>query len=84
LAGGEFTGNPKAGEIVLAVSARLGDADWGIIQSPFMRDNAKTVAFEYKATLAGDELEYFETTYLEIYGRKFEHTDTNRLRRNAS
>jgi hypothetical protein len=84
LAGGTFAGDPKAGEVVLEVGAKLGDADWGILQSPFMRDNAKTVAFEYKATLSGDELEYSETTFLEIYGRSFDHTDTNQLRRTAN
>ena len=84
LAGGTFEGDPKAGEVVLEVAAKLGDPDWGILQSPFMRDNAKTLAFEYRATLRGDELEYAETTHLEIYGRRFEHTDANRLKRTSA
>ena len=81
LAGGTFSGDAKAESIVLEVASKLGDPDWGIIQSPFMRDNASTVAFEHKVTLAAGELRYAETTYLEIYGRKFDHTDENVLKR---
>ncbi len=44
-----------------------------------MRDNASTLAFRHKITLAGDRLSYAETTRLEIYGRHFEHTDENEL-----
>ena len=81
LAGGSFSGDVNAAEVVLEVAAQLGDPDWGIIQSPFMRDNASTDAFEHTIAIAGDELRYAETTHLNIYGRKFEHTDENVLRR---
>lgn len=81
LAGGTFTGNAKADEVVLEVRAKRGDDDWGIIQSPFMRDKASTEAFEHKITVGGDRLSYAETTYLQIYGRRFDHTDQNELRR---
>jgi hypothetical protein len=81
LAGGSFAGDANAKQIVLEVAAKLGDPDWGIIQSPFMRDNASTVAFENKVTLAGDELHYAETSHLDIYGKKFAHTDENTLKR---
>ena len=67
--------------VVLGVRAKLGDADWGIAQSPFMRDNASTVAFDHRLTIDGDTLLYVETTTLEIYGRRFEHTDQNALMR---
>ena len=83
LAGGVFSGDAKAEEVVLQVKAKRGDDDWGIIQSPFMRDNACTEAFEHRITLRGDRLSYAETTYLQIYGRSFEHTDQNELRRTA-
>jgi len=78
LAGGTLaadTGKP----LVLRVEAKLGDESWGIVQSPFMRANAKTTAFKYEATVDGDSLRYAETTILEIYGRTFEHTDQNEL-----
>ncbi len=61
------------------MAAKLGDPDWGIVQSPFMRDNASTVAFRHEVTIDGDQLSYAETTSLEIYGRRFEHTDQNEL-----
>jgi hypothetical protein len=79
LAGGEHA-RPSDGEAVtLKVSARKGDVDWGIIESPFMRDNATTTSFEHTLTVDGDSLTYDETTMLHIYGREFEHTDTNSL-----
>ena len=80
LAGGSFTGD-TAGEVVIEVAAKLGDADWGIVQSPFMRDNAKTVAFEHKLVVNGDTLVYSETTTVDIYGKTFAHTDGNTLQR---
>lgn len=82
LAGGRWTaGGGSAVEV--SVAARLGDPDWGILQSPFMRDKASTTAFEHTLKLDGDTLSYAETTHLEIYGRSFEHTDANTLVRGA-
>ena len=78
LAGGKFkSGTP----VVFDVAARLDDPDWGIIQSPFMRDKARTLEFRHRVTLDGDTLSYSETTVLDIYGRTFEHTDQNELTR---
>ena len=78
LAGGRYidAGPP----LKLAVAAKLDDPDWGIIQSPFMRGQAKTVAFSHELSVADGILSYSETTSLEIYGRSFEHTDENQLR----
>ena len=82
VAGGRYEAPADAsGPVVLEVAAKLGDADWGIAQSPFMRDEAKTVEFRYRATLEGDRLHYAETTVLEIYGNRFDHTDENELSR---
>ena len=83
LAGGTFAEDAKADEIVLSVHAKLGDADWGVVQSPFMRDQASTEAFEHRITLRGDRMSYAETTHLQIYGRSFEHTDENELKRSG-
>ncbi|ROR32372.1 heme-binding beta-barrel domain-containing protein [Inmirania thermothiophila] len=80
LAGGRFEITPE-GATVIEVRAALDDADWGIVQSPFMREQARTVAFEHRVTVHGDRLHYRETTHLAIYGRRFEHTDESRLRR---
>jgi len=82
LAGGTFAlGDVGADKVVLEVAAKLGDDQWGIIQSPFMRDNARTVEFRHRLTVQDDQLSYAETTFLEIYGRSFEHTDENVLKR---
>jgi len=77
LAGGECSKDTTQ----IEVRAKLGDPDWGITQSPFMRDNAKTVGFHHLLEVSGDELRYEETTFLEIYGRSFDHTDANTLQR---
>ena len=65
----------------LAVRAAIGDADWGIVQSPFMRDKARTLEFTHEITIDGDSLFYSETTVLDIYGKRFDHTDGNTLLR---
>jgi hypothetical protein len=85
LAGGRYDASGgHDSPVELAVSARLGDPDWGIIQSPFMRDKARTVEFRHDLTVDGKTLSYSETTVLEIYGRTFEHTDENQLTPNQS
>ncbi|MCZ6571374.1 MAG: heme-binding beta-barrel domain-containing protein [Deltaproteobacteria bacterium] len=83
LAGGSFEGDASGSEVVLDVYAKKGDPDWGIIESPFMRDSASTVAFEHRVEVSGDCMSYSETTSLDIYGRKFDHTDTNELTRTS-
>jgi len=78
LAGGDATTTDKG--ITLKVQAKLGDPDWGIVQSPFMRDNASTVSFEHELTVNGDQMAYSETSLIDIYGKpQFEHTDRNKL-----
>ena len=74
----------KGGDIVLEVSAKNGDSDWGIAESPFMRDNASTTAFELRVEVNGDRMKYAQTTHLDIYGGSFDHTDESELTRTAS
>ena len=82
LAGGEHPGPVERGKsVTLKVHAKLGDPDWNIVQSPFMRDNASTLEFSHELTVDGDRLSYFETTVVDIYGKTFEHTDENELTR---
>jgi len=80
IAGGMHSGaKGDDGNIVLEVSASLDDKDWQIIQSPFMRDNARTTAFQHQIIVGDGKLSYSETTIVEIYGEVFEHTDCNEL-----
>jgi hypothetical protein len=81
LAGGQYSSSGQNAEIVLEVSAKIDDPDWSIVQSPFMQDKAKTIAFKHEVVIGKDKLRYAETTTLDIYGRIFEHTDTNELTR---
>lgn len=69
------------GTIILAVSASIDNPDWSIVQPPFLSAKASTTAFSHQVTLKGDQLTYTETTSLDIYGRAFEHTDSNELLR---
>jgi hypothetical protein len=82
LAGGQVPLQAGYGnKVTLSVRAALGDPDWGIVQSPFMRDKAKTTAFTHTITVDGDSLTYSESTMLNIYGKVFDHTDTDTLKR---
>jgi len=78
LAGGSATAVDN-GMIDLVVAASVTSDDWSIIQSPFMRDNARTTEFRQKITVGGGRMSYSETTMVEIYGRVTEHTDGNEL-----
>ena len=79
LAGGKYKSSAK--NTTLDVKASLKDKNWGIIQSPFMRENASTLEFKQKIKVSAKKLEYSETTVLKIYGKKFNHTDKNKLTR---
>jgi len=81
IAGGTFRGSAEASQIVLDVKAGIEDPAWEIVQSPFMRDNAKTLEFRHRISVVGDTLVYEETTLLDIYGSRFHHTDENTLTR---
>jgi hypothetical protein len=80
LAGGKYGGETDSdGRIILNVAAAIDDESWQIIQSPFMRDNARTTAFRQELIVGNDRLSYSETTMVDIYGKTFEHTDQNDL-----
>ncbi|PCI70436.1 MAG: hypothetical protein COB38_07265 [Gammaproteobacteria bacterium] len=79
LAGGVVT--ELNGETIFQVSAKSGSDTFGIIQSPFMKEKAKTKAFEMTLKVTGDELSYVETMSLFIYGKDFEHSDRSQLKR---
>ena len=81
LAGGSAPATSDPTHVVLEVRAAQGDPDWGIIESPFMRENATTEAYEIRLEVDGDRMQYSQTTSLDIYGRKFAHTDDSELKR---
>jgi len=80
LAGGKAIVNDD-GSIEFNVEAAIDSDEWGIIQAPFMQENAKTTGFTQKIIVNGNQLQYSESTMLDIYGRQFEHTDNNILTR---
>lgn len=79
LAGGKATVNGSA--TTIEVQAKLDDADWGVVQQPFLRDNASTKAFRMSLTVEGNTLKYREITTLNIYGKTFAHSDENEMTR---
>jgi len=80
LAGGSAVS--EGNRTIFRVRAVEDDPDWGIVQSPFMQEKARTTEFRHELTVEGDSLSYEETTVLDIYGRKgYLHTDRNTLHR---
>ncbi|MCB1160966.1 MAG: FABP family protein [Leptospiraceae bacterium] len=79
LATGSFTKTEK--EIIIKVEAIKEKQDFSILQSPFMLQNAKTNSFTREFRISTDTLSYFQNVHLDIYGKTFEHTDKNELRR---
>jgi len=77
LAGGEYQENN--GESIFSVEAKAGSETYGIVQSPFMLEKAKTKVFKMDLSVKGNELNYHEVTSLHIYGKDFEHTDKSTL-----
>lgn len=81
IAGGNYPLQAEySGAIKLSVKAAE-NSDWGIAQSPYMAAKARTLFFNHDLTVDGDNLSYFETTRLDIYGKTFDHTDGNHLKR---
>jgi len=81
IAGGKFdANNADKDAATFNVNAKI-DGEWGIVQSPFMKNNAKTIEFTQELRVNASELSYTQTMLLDIYGRSFEHTDDNVLTR---
>lgn len=78
------SGNAKTeanGEITITVQTDENSETGGIIQTSFMHKKAKSTSFKLSMTIKGDELQYEETTMVDIFGKSFEHIDTNILRK---
>jgi hypothetical protein len=71
--------NYKNGKLEFEIEAGIDNKDWGIIQSPFMKEKALTKNYHQKMMIENGKMEYEEITMLNIYGREFEHTDKNEL-----
>ncbi len=82
LASGSFQKSMHIGnEIIIKVSANLDAPDPGIVQSPFMKKNAKTSNFKRELIISGNLLSYTQETTVEIYNKTFNHEDRNELTR---
>jgi len=79
LAGGKAQENNNG--CILDVSAKAGSETFGIVQSPFMLEKAKTTAFHMKLSIQENQLHYRQETSLHIYGKDFEHIDESTLQR---
>jgi len=82
VAGGTYAGETDEERcVVLDLAAKLGDPEWGIVQSPFMTRRASSMEFRQTVNVGGGKMTYSQTTLVDIYGKVFEHTDENRLSR---
>jgi len=81
MAGGKAETEDESNTVTLKVASKLGDPDWGIVESPFMRDNASTLEYRHEMIIQPDCLSYEQTSVLDIYGRRFDHTDKSVLKR---
>ena len=79
LAGGVFEATEPPTPVRLQVRAAIDNSDWSIVQSPFMQEKARTVEFSHEVSVIGETMTYSETTLVEIYGKRVDHTDTNTL-----
>ncbi len=79
LAGGQY--QERDGDSVFVVEAQAGSETYGIVQSPFMSEKAKTHAFTMMLTVNDNELSYHEIMSLHIYGKDFKHEDRSTLHR---
>lgn len=78
LAGGTYTeGASKS--ITLEVKADDQSSQWPISQSEFMQKKARTVSYHQKIIIENECLSYTQTMMLDIYGKSFEHVDSNQL-----
>lgn len=68
-------------EIVIHVAANLDTDNPGIVQSPFMKKNAKTTEFKRELRISKNTMSYSQVTTVEIYNKTFSHEDTNQLTR---
>ncbi|OIO72636.1 MAG: hypothetical protein CO186_05485 [Zetaproteobacteria bacterium CG_4_9_14_3_um_filter_49_83] len=81
LAGGKHSGERNSdGSFIFDVVAGINNKDWQIVQSAFMRDHARTIAFQMHIVVGKGELSYSQKTTVDIYGKIFEHTDENKLK----
>jgi len=73
-------GTPKTttNSLAVEVSAAIGE-EWGIVQSPFMLNNAKTTSYTMKLRVDDNKMYYSQKSILEIYDNVFEHTEENTL-----
>lgn len=65
----------------LKISTDKTSSPLGILESEFMHKNASTTRFEISFLLDKYTLSYSQTTSVQIYGKSFEHTDKNELKR---
>ncbi len=82
LAGGYYNrSNTTDTSILLQVTASMSHPNWQISQSPLMKNNATTIAFNYAIEVYDDRFIYEQTIQLEIYGQHSSHVDKNILYR---
>lgn len=78
IAGGTCTVD-QSNQYYFDVAASIDNEQWPITQTGFMHKKARTLSFRQNMWVKGSELRYEQTTVVDIYGKQFEHTDSNTL-----
>ncbi|MDQ6993339.1 MAG: heme-binding beta-barrel domain-containing protein [Mariprofundus sp.] len=71
----------EADSTVIEVDTTENPDSGGIAQSPFMQKSAKTTSFSQTLSIQGDLLRYQQMMVLDIYGKIFNHSDVNELKK---
>lgn len=82
-----LAGGPAAPDATtFTMVADVGDEVYGVLNNPYLAENARCVHYECTVTVDGDTLTYDEDTVLEMKGsdEPLHHTDRNVLRRTAA
>ncbi len=79
LAGGTVSEDSEGAHF--KVKATRENTDFGILQSPFMNEKARTNSFSMELTVKDNLLSYREVMLLDIYGKQFEHVDKSSLQK---
>ncbi|MGB0778402.1 MAG: heme-binding beta-barrel domain-containing protein [Flavobacteriaceae bacterium] len=64
----------------ITVEAELG-SKWEIAQSQFLSENSKIRKYYMEMSIKDDVMDYVQHSYLEVFGKDFDHKDQNTLKK---
>ena len=80
VAGGSYSIDKNNDELRITVLAES-DGNWGISQSEFLSKNSKIRKYYMEMSIKDDVMDYVQHSYLEVFGKDFDHKDQNTLKK---